>query len=187
MVSSTYWVATYTKWGMSAAVRNGHIGYPARPPMADPDDGERDPDRGARIRQLRKAKGFTSAAALAQAVGVHPRTVDNWESGRPIDGPNLNRLAQALDTSAGLIWSGEDGEAGRPVALRAHDKRVREDLDAILSELGRIREQTAELASLLPDLVAETRDLRATTAELQQAVAELRRREAGGSQSGTGS
>lgn len=150
-----------------------------------------DPERGRRITELRKQRGYTSARALAHALGVHPRSVDNWTSGKPIDGPNLARLAELLRTTPGYIWTGEDDEpadpvsvlrarvdrlegvlaqqdSGRPIALRAHDKHVETELAAIRERLEELAEAQQAAALVLPDLVAASLELRAEVSALQR-------------------
>lgn len=155
---------------------------------------ERDQDRGQRIKQLRREHGYTSGQALAEAIGVHPRSVSNWEAGKPIDGPNLARLAEVLDTTPGFIWTGKQDEPADPVsvirarvdrlegklaqhdgdravALRAHDKRVLDELAQIREQLEALARSQRESALLLPDLAAEVRELRLAVQSLPHAGA----------------
>lgn len=162
----------------------------------------RDPERGRRIQRLRRERGFTSAAALADAMGVHPRSPQNWEAGKPIDGPNLARLAEVLGTTPAYVWTGDQGEPAdavavlrgrvdrlegtltqdgdRAIALRAHDKRVEDELAAIRAQLEALAEAQQAAALVLPDLVS-------ASLELREEVAALRRLASGAGSSAEGS
>lgn len=160
-------------------------------------EASRDPERGLRIKELRRRRGYLSAKALADAMGIHHRTVQNWEVGRAIDSPNLGRLAEVLGVTPGHIWAGEDDDGAegvdpivvlrrrvdalegrfaqedgeRAVALRAHDKRVTD-------ELAQIKERIEAGADAWARILTELRQLRL-------AVDELRAAGATGSRSGT--
>jgi transcriptional regulator with XRE-family HTH domain len=161
-----------------------------------------DPARGRRIQDLRRRRGYTSAPALADAIGAHPRTVDNIEAGKPISGPILARLAEVLKTTPGYLWTGEEDaepadpvsvlrarvdriagriaqdDGDRAVALRAHDKRVEDELGQIRERLGDLAQRQTEAALVLPDLVSEVRELRAAVDKLRRSGAGRRQSEA---------
>ena len=66
---------------------------------------------GKRLRQLRQARGLTQEA-LAEALGVHVRTVRNMEAG--VHGPqfdNLEKLAQVLGVEVKALFSFENEES----------------------------------------------------------------------------
>jgi len=67
---------------------------------------------GARLRELRRAKGFTQHQA-ADGAGVAPSTWACWEQGRRIPRlPGLDRAAQALGVTTSEILKGiEQDEA----------------------------------------------------------------------------
>jgi DNA-binding XRE family transcriptional regulator len=175
-----------------------------RPPLGD----KYDPARAQRMRELRAQRSrpgsrFTQKMA-AQAVGVTERAYQEWEKGGPIDGPNLIALARVLRTTPDFILDGEEGRpvddtgrrldrleaealsharsngVDRPTALRAHDKRVQDDLEEIKDRVSALAEQLGQLAEALPDLTSEMRELR-------QAVDALPQRESAGSRSEAGS
>jgi transcriptional regulator with XRE-family HTH domain len=130
------------------------VGY--APPSVEPQQRpKRDPARGQRIQELRRTLGFTSAAALAERLSVHVRSVENWEAGRPVDGPNLGRLAQALDTTTDYIWTGHEETAlsGDEVLdrLAAVEGRIAREAD-----LARFVRANSERITRLEQMVEES-------------------------------
>ncbi len=65
-----------------------------------------DPMVGTRIRDARRAAGFTQAR-LADLVGVSRSAVAQWETGRTGQvGATLTRIADVLGVSAGILLEG---------------------------------------------------------------------------------
>lgn len=72
----------------------------------------------ARIEQARTAKGM-SQDALAAAVGVTRQAVAGWESGsQPRGESRIQKIADALDVSAGWLLHGPAGDTGRGMPVR---------------------------------------------------------------------
>jgi len=61
-----------------------------------------------RLRKLRLQHGYTQAA-LAEIVGLHPRTIGFWELGksRPNPGDAIIKTAAALGTTVGYLLEGK--------------------------------------------------------------------------------
>ena len=68
-----------------------------------------DAARGARIRSLREAKGW-SMQDLANRVGADKSSVQRWEKGATFRVDYLMLLMAELETSAGFILTGEQSE-----------------------------------------------------------------------------
>lgn len=145
---------------------------------------KRDPARGRRIQELRRALGYTSAAALAERLGVHVRSAENWEAGKPIDGPNLGRLAQVLDTTTDYIWTGRapaemDGTtpealAGRVEALEGRLARERDLFEFVKANSGRITALEEAVEEMLKRVEGELAGLRELMEGTATAVKALR-------------
>lgn len=87
---------------------------------------------GARIRQLREAKGLTQDQ-LGDIVGVREKTVSRWENGRHTGYiSNVRALAEALDVDVQAIT----GTPPPPLGLGDPDdqlERIEAKLDAIIA------------------------------------------------------
>jgi transcriptional regulator with XRE-family HTH domain len=74
---------------------------------------------GARLRQARKAKGFSQESLGKLLGGMSKQSISHWEGGRYE--PNLEQLAQlcsALDTSADWLVLGRSPEGLPPDAIQ---------------------------------------------------------------------
>lgn len=62
----------------------------------------------SRLRKLRLRHGYTQAG-LAEVVGVHPRTIGWWESGKhkPNPGDSIIKTAVVLDTTVRYLLEGK--------------------------------------------------------------------------------
>jgi transcriptional regulator with XRE-family HTH domain len=70
-----------------------------------------DKERGARLKQAREAKGWTTAD-LARATGVNYQTVWNHEQGEGIAQRVLHKYADALQVTEGWLQYGVGGGPG---------------------------------------------------------------------------
>ncbi|CAN5549659.1 hypothetical protein BH11BAC2_BH11BAC2_06370 [soil metagenome] len=60
---------------------------------------------GKRLRQLRKAAGYTSQLTFAYEQGFNPPQVNKWERGEDIKLSNISRLCDALEISVADFFS----------------------------------------------------------------------------------
>lgn len=101
-----------------------------------------DTELGKRIKRLREQRRWTQEQ-VGDALGVHPKTVSNWESGRNVPRSSLGALEKLFGDALTA-----DSEILDPVeaAIRAselHEWRQ----DRVLSEYKRnLHEQRAEAA-----------------------------------------
>ncbi len=65
---------------------------------------------GARVRELRRAQGW-SQEAFAERAGVSVRTVRNVEGGRRSTATTVGPVARALDVAPGALLRGGGGKA----------------------------------------------------------------------------
>lgn len=76
---------------------------------------------GSRLREARKSRGFDQKA-LAEAIGVHPKTVSRWENdAQPPEGEAVELLARLLGVSPTWLRYGEEGVRDRLTAAATGD------------------------------------------------------------------
>lgn len=67
------------------------------------------PTIGRRIRELRNARGYASAAAFVRDIGSTPQALSNWESGyRRIGLEEAWKIKKATGVTLDWIFSGDD-------------------------------------------------------------------------------
>jgi transcriptional regulator with XRE-family HTH domain len=93
-----------------------------------------------RIAQARNEAGLTQAEA-ADLLGVHKRTVENWEHVR-VPWKDLSRLAELY---------------GKPLDWFLHGDTVSERDEETLGRLDRIEREQGEQGALLRELIARLR------------------------------
>ncbi len=97
-----------------------------------------------RIKRLRKARGYASQAALAEAVGVTQQTVSEWESTVVPSTLNLKALANVLKTPfeslTDLVPTAEDAPVTTALRLGRVETAIVE-LGASITELTRKLEE----------------------------------------------
>lgn len=95
------------------------------------------PARGERVRALRKARQhYVSQDDVALAVGVNPRTYQNWEAGKGISSRNLSALAGYFGTTTSYIEHGIDGLPGRAKRFRQMEREMRAQVLEAWAERG---------------------------------------------------
>jgi transcriptional regulator with XRE-family HTH domain len=122
---------------------------------------EMDRQRGERIRDLRDAHAWTQRQ-LADRLGVDPKTVHNWESGKELNPTNLRELADCFQVSMGFIRHGEREAPDLSDLLSTTSGQTQ--LDRIEAEVAATRVELGELATQLADfqrLLARSRSQKA--------------------------
>lgn len=121
---------------------------------------------GARIRQLRKAKGLTQPV-LSKAVGIDQSTLSDIERGAGFSAEILMRLAEELDTTCEYIMRGQ-------IAQTEGMRRARQAIGA-LSDEERLALFTMIQSDPVPDHEVEAR-MPATRAKPATTADEVLRR-----------
>jgi transcriptional regulator with XRE-family HTH domain len=137
----------------------------------------RDPERGERIKQLRKGPPYRGTQkAIAQKIGVTERNYQYWEKGHNIEDENLAALAHVLKTTPEFILTGDPADATPPQrmsrseasathAIRVHDRWAQSAIRGLSDRLDRLERAVANLQDGLGDLAAAMRELRVEVAE----------------------
>lgn len=122
-----------------------------------------DDARAARIRELYEARKADDPRftwqKLADHVGVSVRAAQAWPKTGGVDPENLDKMAEALHTTADYIWRGARDNGGTPDLLGVMDP-TKTSLDRIEAKLDRILEHLAisepdEIAGMFSEASAE--------------------------------
>lgn len=118
---------------------------------------------GGRIRELRKARGWTQRE-LAERMKGHAegKDISRWENGKHVpEQPNLKALADALETTIADLRAGPLKDRAKPRAgdLAQLNPDVSE-LMALEAKVDRVLDQVAELAGAVTGLQVTERALR---------------------------
>lgn len=124
----------------------------------------KDPSRGERLGNLRLDVD-KSAIHVAREIGVSKGRIYAWENGDPINSENLDKLADALDTSREFILDGTPPDR-KPVGAEA---TVSEILEKVTAAEARQVQMQSDLARLILRVEALQEDLRSTRAPGGQA------------------
>lgn len=104
-----------------------------------------DIERGARIKELRKALHLTQPA-LADEVGVTLRALQEWEAGGGISWDNAKRLAATLGTETDYVFNGERGDTPQPFGEKSQLDRIEAQLADNAAKLDAIQQVVSELS-----------------------------------------
>lgn len=109
---------------------------------------------GQRIREARRGLDLTQDD-LAEIVGVHKRTIENWERGQTKPFDRIDDLAEGLGVSIVWLLHGIDpstppAEGGRTQILEQGRENA-ERIDAMAEAVAQLREDISAVLRLLED------------------------------------